>query len=46
MKFKGSIEELMNLFNLLIVMYGPGAKVVDIERSVRAVRSDTVWRVN
>ena len=38
MKFKGNNKQLKTWFDTLISIYGSNAKIVDIERSVRAVR--------
>ena len=38
MRFKGSNKQLKEWFDTLLSIYGAGAKIADIERSVREVR--------
>lgn len=38
MRFKGSSKELASWFDVLISIYGSNAKLIDIEKSVKAVR--------
>lgn len=36
--FKGSIKDLSNFLQTLILIYGENAKIVDIQKSIAAVR--------